>query len=42
MVTAVRRGAVDAARRDLKPGIPLHDEHGNPIRDEIELTTALR
>jgi len=34
---ALRPGAVDAARRELKPEIPLLGEHGIPIRDEIEL-----
>ena len=38
---AVHRGAVDAARRELKPEIPLHGVDGVPIRDEIELEIAL-
>lgn len=36
-VAAVHEGAVDAARRDLKPEIPLHGVGGTPIHDEIEL-----
>lgn len=38
---AVRRGAVTAAR-ERKPIIPFVGEHGIPIRDEIELSKALR
>jgi ribosomal protein S18 acetylase RimI-like enzyme len=38
---AVHRGAVDVARRALKPEIPLHGIDGVPIRDEIELEIAL-
>ena len=34
---ALRPGAMDAARRELKPEIPLLGENGIPIRDEIEL-----
>jgi GNAT superfamily N-acetyltransferase len=34
---ALHPGAVDAARRTLKPEIPLLGENGIPIRDEIEL-----
>jgi GNAT superfamily N-acetyltransferase len=33
----IRPGAVDAARRALKPGIPEIGNHGIAIRDEIEL-----
>jgi len=33
----VRAGAVDRARRDLKPGIPERGRHDIPIRDELEL-----
>ena len=40
-VTAIHRGAVDAARV-LKPSIPLTDPRGVPIRDEIELARDLR
>jgi GNAT superfamily N-acetyltransferase len=36
-IHAVRPGAVDEARRSLKPEIPEVGEHGIPIRDEIEL-----
>lgn len=38
---AVHRGAVDAARRELKPEIPLHGVAGVPIQDEIEFEMAL-
>jgi ribosomal protein S18 acetylase RimI-like enzyme len=34
---AVRSGAVDAARRDLKPQIPPIGDYGIPLRDELEL-----
>ena len=40
-LTAIRCGAVDRARRTLKPQIPLIGEHGIPIRDEIELAQDL-
>lgn len=33
---ALRPGAVDAARRDLKPSIPV-ESGGIPVRDELEL-----
>jgi len=36
-LVAVRLGAVDAARRDLKPQIPELGVRGIPIRHEIEL-----
>lgn len=36
-LAALRPGAVDAARRDLKPAIPETGEDGLPIRDEIVL-----
>lgn len=36
-IACVHRGAVDSARRDLKPEIPLTGESGIPLRDEIEL-----
>jgi ribosomal protein S18 acetylase RimI-like enzyme len=39
---AVHRGAVDAARRDLKPEIPLYGVGGTPIHDEVELELDLR
>jgi hypothetical protein len=34
---AVRPGAVDRARRELKPSIPEFGAHGIAIRDELEL-----
>ena len=40
-LAAVHQGAVDEARRTLKPEIPLHGVGGAPIRDEIELELAL-
>ena len=36
----VRPGAVDAARRSLKPSIPEVGDHGIPLRDEIELVRS--
>jgi ribosomal protein S18 acetylase RimI-like enzyme len=39
---AVRIGAVDAARRELKPEIPVNGDGGIPIRDELELELPLR
>ncbi len=36
-IVAVRPGAVDRARAELKPTIGRIGEHGIPIRDEIEL-----
>ena len=36
-LSALRPGAVDDARRRLKPEIPELGDHGIPIRDEIEL-----
>jgi ribosomal protein S18 acetylase RimI-like enzyme len=41
-LTALREGAVDEARRTLKPGIGRLGHFGIPIRDELELTTDLR
>lgn len=38
----VRVGAVDRARRALKPSIARLGEHGIPVRDEIELVLDLR
>jgi GNAT superfamily N-acetyltransferase len=38
---AFRRGAVDEARRTLKPSIPVRDEHGVPIAHELELELLL-
>jgi ribosomal protein S18 acetylase RimI-like enzyme len=40
-VTEVRRGAVDEARRTLKPTIPALGEGGLPITDEVEMSVAL-
>ncbi len=34
---ALRAGAVDEARRTIKPAIAEIGEHGIPIRDELEL-----
>jgi len=39
-ITAIDRGAVDAARR-IKPAIPLAGEDGEPIHDEITLSKRL-
>src|SRR3954471_9186723 len=36
-LTTIRCGAVDEARRFLKPGMPLAGEYGIPLRDELEL-----
>ena len=36
-IREVRVGAVDDARRRLKPALPLLGRHGIPLRDEIEL-----
>lgn len=38
---AVRPGAVDDARRSLKPQIPTVGRHGIPLRDELELELLL-
>jgi ribosomal protein S18 acetylase RimI-like enzyme len=40
-LTALRAGAIDAARRTLKPSIGEIGEHGIPIRDELELERQL-
>jgi ribosomal protein S18 acetylase RimI-like enzyme len=37
----IRVGAVDEARRSLKPTIPLVGQHGIEMHDEIELTMLL-
>ncbi len=42
LIAAVRVGAVDEARRTLKPEIGMLGNDGIPIRDEIELEIALR
>lgn len=38
---ALHAGAVDEARRTLKPEIPEIGDHGIPIRDEVELERDL-
>jgi GNAT superfamily N-acetyltransferase len=38
---ALRPGAVDEARRLLKPSIPERGQHGIPLRDELELELPL-
>jgi ribosomal protein S18 acetylase RimI-like enzyme len=38
---ALRPGAVDEARRTVKPGIPERGAYGIPIRDELELELEL-
>jgi ribosomal protein S18 acetylase RimI-like enzyme len=40
-LAAVHHGAVDAARRELKPEISLTGVGGTPIRDEIEFEILL-
>jgi ribosomal protein S18 acetylase RimI-like enzyme len=40
-MTVLRPGAVDEARRTLKPSVGEIGEHGIPIRDELELELAL-
>ncbi len=40
-LTNIRFGAVDEARRTLKPAIPLTGEYGIPLRDELELARDL-
>ena len=40
-LTALRPGAVDEARRTLKPSIPETGNDGIPIRDELELELRL-
>jgi hypothetical protein len=37
VLLALRPGAVDEARRSLKPHIGRVGEHGIPLRDELEL-----
>ena len=39
-VVEVREGAIEASRK-LKPSIPLVNEHGVPITDEIEMERRL-
>jgi ribosomal protein S18 acetylase RimI-like enzyme len=40
-LVALRPGAVDEARRDLKPGLPDIGTHGIPMRDELDLELPL-
>jgi len=40
-LVAVRPGAVDDARRDVKPEIPEIGSHGIPMRDELDLELPL-
>ncbi len=40
-LAVLRAGALDEARRTLKPGIPALGEHGIPLRDELELELEL-
>ena len=40
-IVEVRTGAVDEARRTMKPAIPLVGDHGIPLRDEIDLEQPL-
>jgi hypothetical protein len=41
-LSALRPGAVDEARRRLKPAIPDAGAFGIPLRDELELELRLR
>jgi ribosomal protein S18 acetylase RimI-like enzyme len=41
VLSALRAGAVDEARRELKPRIAAVGESGIPIRDELELELRL-
>lgn len=40
-LVALRPGALDVLRRDVKPTIPELGEHGIPLRDELELVLDL-
>ena len=40
-LSGIRIGAVDEARRTLKPAIPVMGEHGIELHDEIELTREI-
>jgi ribosomal protein S18 acetylase RimI-like enzyme len=40
-LVAIRPGAVDEARRDLKPEIPRIGANGIPMRDELDLELTL-
>ena len=37
-LSGLRVGAVDEARRTLKPALPVIGEHGIELHDELELT----
>jgi ribosomal protein S18 acetylase RimI-like enzyme len=41
VLTALRPGAVDQSRRDLKPQIGTVGDYGIPLRDELELELRL-
>src|SRR5262245_48977125 len=40
-LAALRPGAVDEARRAVKPEIPVEGDYGIPLRDELELELVL-
>jgi hypothetical protein len=40
-IRVIRPGAVDEARRTLKPELPTIGDHGIPIRHEIELERTI-
>jgi GNAT superfamily N-acetyltransferase len=40
-IRSIRPGAVDEARRSIKPEIPAIGDHGIPLHDEIELEQEL-
>jgi GNAT superfamily N-acetyltransferase len=40
-IQEVRAGAVDEARRTIKPSIPVVGQHGIEVRDEIELSRVI-
>jgi ribosomal protein S18 acetylase RimI-like enzyme len=40
-LAALRVGAIDEARRDLKPELPEIGSHGIPMRDELDLELRL-
>jgi ribosomal protein S18 acetylase RimI-like enzyme len=40
-LTALRAGAIDEARRTIKPQISELGDHGIPLRDELELALQL-
>jgi ribosomal protein S18 acetylase RimI-like enzyme len=41
-IAGIRRGAVDEARRVLKPAIPLVGQHGIEMHDEVDVVMDLR